>query len=279
MEKIKVLDLFSGIGGFSLAFVMEGFHIAAAIDSDRKACEIYRQNLKNRKVICEDIGNINIKLLPDFDILIGYIFARSFSAVGRNEINQYVYRIIDLKMPKVFVFEVTNKSRLEEALDVLSKKRYRTQYIFADSEVITGKPLIEKRIYLIGIRTDLADVEFFLKESDRHVPFRDIMQKGNISFEKYLLKESKKVINPLNLDTGRITCNCIDIPYVETSYGLRRITTREFARLKGYPDKYLLNDKNIWQTYRMVLNSTNVTVARLIAQNLNNYFAEEKSGE
>ena len=40
MESIKVLDLFSGIGGFSLAFDIEGFNIVAAIDRDKRACEI-----------------------------------------------------------------------------------------------------------------------------------------------------------------------------------------------------------------------------------------------
>lgn len=266
LEKTRVLDLFSGIGGFSLAFDIEGFNIVAAIDSNKKACEIYEQNLKNVNVICDDICNIDINVLPDFDILIGYIFFQNFSVAGRNEdkkcnseINQHVYRIIDLKKPKVFVLETStfNVNKLEEAIDVLSKQGYHIRHFCVDSEVITGKPLVEKRIYLIGTRQDFVNEEILLKESANHTSFRDIMQKDNISFEKYVLKNSCKEIKLLDLDTGRVTCNYFNIPYVETSYGLRKITIREFARLKGYPDEYLLNDINE-QLKLKVLNAISV---------------------
>lgn len=184
-----------------MAFDIEGFNIVAAIDSNKKACEIYKQNLKHVNVICDDICNLDIKLLPDFDILIGYIFIQSFSRARRkedkqhnNEINQYVYRIIDLKKPKVFVLEAFNRNRLDELIDVLSKQGYNIQYFLADSEVITGKPLAEKRIYLIGTRQDLTNVEILPIKSVNHTSFRDIMQQDNVSFEKYVLKKQNQDI-------------------------------------------------------------------------------------
>ncbi|MBR1692829.1 MAG: DNA cytosine methyltransferase [Lachnospiraceae bacterium] len=284
MGKRKVLDLFSGIGGFSLAFNNEGFDVVAAIDHNKKACEIYAQNLKNVNVICNDICNVDVSLLPDIDLLIGNILIPRFSTVRNkerndNDINQCVYRIIESKKPETFVLEASygSKNRLEEPINVLLKQGYHICHFLANSEVITGKPLVEKRIYLIGTKKELSSEAIVLKQNAAPTSLRDIMQEDDMFFGKYLLDNYNRKIKILDPDTDKVTCNFCNIPYVETSYGLRRITVREYARLKGYPDEYLLDDKNIWQTYKMVLSSTNVTVARMIAQSLKKYFAKDES--
>lgn len=286
METIKVLDLFSGIGGFSLAFDIEGFNIVAAIDKDKRACEIYKQNLKNVDVICDDICNIEVELLPDIDILIGYLLGCGFSVSRRgesrqydNEMNQHVYSVIDLKKPKIFVFETSERNRFGKLVEKLTEQGYNIEHYMVDSEAITGKPLVEKRTYIIGVRQDLVSEEVLFEKSPKHISFRDIMQTDDVFWEKYLVKHSNhtnRAIKKLDFDVGRVNCSFTNMPYIETPYGLRRITVREFARLKGYPDAYWLNEKNVWQGYRLVLSSTNVAVARVIAKNLKRYFAGEK---
>lgn len=285
MESIKVLDLFSGIGGFSLAFDIEGFNIVAAIDRDKRACEIYKQNLKNVDVICDDICNIEAEMLPDFDILIGYLLDCGFtvSRGGKsrqydNEMNQHLYRVIDSKKPKIFVFETSIRNRFEKSVDIFAEQGYSIRHYIVDSEAITGKPLVEKRRYIIGVRQALVSEEVLFENSLERISFRDIMENGDGLFEKYLVKhsnQSNRETKKLDLDEGRVSCSFINMPYIETSYGLRRITVREFARLKGYPDAYWLNEKNVRQAYRLVLSSTNVAVARVIARNLKrNYIGE-----
>lgn len=39
--KNRVLDINSGIGGFSLAFMNAGFKVISAIEQDTNACELY----------------------------------------------------------------------------------------------------------------------------------------------------------------------------------------------------------------------------------------------
>jgi site-specific DNA-cytosine methylase len=53
----KVIDLFGGVGGLSLAFESAGFHVAASIDNDPQACEAHKKNFPSSAVIKVDIND------------------------------------------------------------------------------------------------------------------------------------------------------------------------------------------------------------------------------
>jgi len=82
-QNFKVLDLFAGIGGFSLGFYKSGFEVVAAIEQNKKMCDIYSYNFQNVKVICTNIENIDMQQVPDFDVLIGCLPWTSFSVAGK----------------------------------------------------------------------------------------------------------------------------------------------------------------------------------------------------
>lgn len=52
---IKVLDLFSGAGGFSLGFKLAGYEIIGAVEKDKWAAETYQKNFPAAKVLVGDI--------------------------------------------------------------------------------------------------------------------------------------------------------------------------------------------------------------------------------
>lgn len=49
-----VVDLFSGAGGFSLGFQLQGYAISCALDSDRHAAATFRTNFPDATVVAED---------------------------------------------------------------------------------------------------------------------------------------------------------------------------------------------------------------------------------
>ncbi|PIO08724.1 DNA (cytosine-5-)-methyltransferase, partial [Candidatus Pacearchaeota archaeon CG10_big_fil_rev_8_21_14_0_10_34_12] len=70
-EKLRTIDLFAGVGGIRLGFEQEGFKTIFANDFDKYCKKTYDLNFKEPKLFVEDIREIKIDDLPEFEILLG----------------------------------------------------------------------------------------------------------------------------------------------------------------------------------------------------------------
>jgi DNA (cytosine-5)-methyltransferase 1 len=90
IKKKGVLDLFSGIGGFSKGFEMAGFDVKYAIDNWSIALETFSANHNNPKTICSDVreieDNFYKKIKNEIDIIIAGPPCQGFSMSGKREI-------------------------------------------------------------------------------------------------------------------------------------------------------------------------------------------------
>lgn len=127
MQKLKIIDLFSGAGGLTFGFnyrlTEEGFvlrneyeHIFAN-EFDSNAVKAFRMNYPDSNMIEGDIRNITDEMLSEYigtsdvDIIIGGPPCQSFSTVGQRKYderaklsNEYL-RILEKVRPKMFLFE------------------------------------------------------------------------------------------------------------------------------------------------------------------------------
>lgn len=87
MKKLKVLDLFSGVGGFSYGFKMAGFEIIGAIELDEMIAESMRMNHDNVKIFVGDIRKIKPEDVKTWtgkiDVIIGGPPCQGFSLKGK----------------------------------------------------------------------------------------------------------------------------------------------------------------------------------------------------
>ena len=84
-KRPKVIDLFSGAGGFSSGFEKAGFEVVAAVEYDKQIAETYSFNHPKVDMYAEDIKTVVDKI--DFskykaDIIIGGPPCQGFSMAG-----------------------------------------------------------------------------------------------------------------------------------------------------------------------------------------------------
>ena len=169
---MRFIDLFSGLGGFHLALTRLGHECVFASEIDDSLRQLYEKNFDLTPA--GDINGINLKDIPNFDILCAGFPCQPFSKAGeqqgfsctkQGDLFWAVHRILEAKKPKYFFLEnVPNILRHDEgrtyaqirtALEYIG---YRvTEHRLSPHQF--GIPQIRERAYIVGrlAPLDLAD--------------------------------------------------------------------------------------------------------------------------
>ena len=174
-SKPKIVDLFAGVGGFSLGAVQAGFELAAAVDLDCHAVEAHQKNFPHashghqdlRALTGDDIrdlANLSGRRLTG---LIGGPPCQGFSTMGkmrrndaRNKLFFHFFRLVSELKPIFFVCENVlglldekYKALREESLELVSK-RYHLLVPFKLSPSDYGAATVRPRIFFVGYAKD-----------------------------------------------------------------------------------------------------------------------------
>jgi DNA (cytosine-5)-methyltransferase 1 len=183
------IDLFAGAGGFSLAAIQAGVKVVAAVEFDKAAAKTYEENIPRIQnpapdIYCEDIlglepGELVEKTgVKEFgcDIVLGGPPCQGFSAhrikdagVGddRNELILRYFEYVSTINPKLFLMENVPGILWERHSDYLNEfyaEGKKAKYKVLPPVVLDardfGIPQRRKRVFIVGIREDLAKLEF-----------------------------------------------------------------------------------------------------------------------
>ncbi len=165
-NKVNVVSLFSGIGGFEKGLEDSNleFNIVFASEIDKYAKETYSSNFQI-KTMHGDIKQINEKDVPNHDLLCGGFPCQSFSVAGKQEgfgdlrgtLFFDIIRIIREKKPRYILLEnVKNLISHDKGktIQVILKNISDCGYTF-DITVINsheaGLPQNRERTYIVGV--------------------------------------------------------------------------------------------------------------------------------
>lgn len=174
MKKIKVVDLFAGVGGLSYGFAHDdNFEIIAANEILPDMAKAYELNHSSVKMYCKDIKNFGIKdLNKDFgikkgeiDLIIGGPPCQAYSTVGkrliddpRGKLFQEYYRVLKELSPKIFLFEnvkgllsMQKGELLETIISLFVSLGYKVKFKVLNSADY-GVPQIRERVIIIGTK-------------------------------------------------------------------------------------------------------------------------------
>ena len=119
-KKLKIIDLFSGAGGFGLGAARAGFDLAGSVDIDPHAIAVHKRNFPNSPLLKKDISTTSgAEMLQEFDLeiseidgIIGGPPCQGFSHMGhgdtcdpRNQLFVHFFQIVNDASPKFFLAE------------------------------------------------------------------------------------------------------------------------------------------------------------------------------
>lgn len=305
---MKVLDLFSGIGGFSLALEKIGMETVAFCEIGKNQQKVLKKHW-GKIPIYDDIKNLTEKELDNhgaIDLICGGIPCQGFSMVGKRDglagkESQLFYefiRIVNYVKPKWIIIEnvpgmlSSNAGKdMQEIITKISECGYGYAWRILDAQYF-GVPQRRRRIYIIGHYGApwgaSAKILFEPESCGRHTKKSKqtgkkaptLLASGAGTNRSAGIGSECDYLIPLNI-SNTLTCgNRLnhDDNYIFTKdIRLRRLTPLECVRLQGFPDDWL-EGLNLSDTskYKCVGNSVAIPVIKWIGEKIMSYEKEVK---
>ena len=299
---MKFIDLFCGIGGMRLGFQDFGECVFSS-EIDKFARQTYLANFGEEP--SGDITKIDSKDIPDHDVLLAGFPCQPFSQAGERKAQEddrgnlflEIVRVLKDKQPKAFLLEnvpgllTIQGGRVFELIKKhICNAGYNCIYKNLSSKDF-GVPQNRNRLYMVGIRRDLDPYFYFPdkielikslsignvldKNVDRKYTISDKLWKGHKRRKKQHLEKGNgfgySLFNSNSKHTNTLTARYYkdgsEILIEQESNNPRKLTTRECARLQGFPDSFNIPVSDT-QAYKQFGNAVTVSVIKEIAKKL-----------
>ena len=273
---MKIIDLFSGTGGFSLGFKRAGYEFTEHYFSeiDKHAVANYKHNFPNAKYI-GDITTIHGRDFKGIDIITFGSPCQDFSLAGKRQgltgdrsglIKEAIRLITDIR-PSVFVWEnvkgAFSSNSGEDFTAILQAFAniggYRLEWQLLNTSWVL--PQNRERIYLVGHLAERSECGVFpIGEigTNSHKKTRNIYNHSQTILRGY--RDSSSIGSFIKREGGKI----------------RYLTEIECERLQGFPDDWTKwgcydgETKKIAKTnrYKLIGNAVTVDIVELIARRI-----------
>ena len=275
--KIKLLDLFSGIGGFHKGLEQSGFEVESYFSEiDKYAIQVYQNNFKKSKYV-GSVTNVYGGNLPKIDAITFGSPCQDFSIAGkrkgmegdRSSLISEAIRLIGECRPRFFIWEnvkgTFSSNNSEDFWAIIQAFAniggYRLEWQLLNTKWFL--PQNRERIYLVGYIGDGSGGQVFpIRENKRKV---DVIQRqqantncisaryngiGNGSYiiERKLKAQEEVIISnasPREFGFKNYCPSLLSRDYkepkivkIKSNTKIRKLTPIECERLQGFPDNW-----------------------------------------
>ncbi len=292
-NNLKVYDMFSGIGGFSLAFQQAGYDIIAQAEIDKYPSQVLKKNFPN----IPNYGDVTkvTYAMDQFDVIVGGFPCTDISIASKTKDGIYgkrsilwkeFFRAIADVRPKYCVIEnvfMLLRRGLNTILSDLAKIGYDATYTTIDAQ-FCGTPQRRRRVYILGVRDGIpANADIFklrersTTECERKV--QSVKESFAWNFEQsekreqafaYFTRQRSDEFAGCGVSSTLMKRDYKDFTDVVVSNGkIRKVTPTERLRLMGFPDHWHLDDASDTDKYKYC--GMHVPSVKYIAECLINY--------
>lgn len=289
---------FSGCGGAELGMMQAGVNVIQSLDIDKDAVDCMNANKHyfNHSVLHQDIKDITVLSQQKSDIILGTYPCTKYSAIADihgtrtgDDLFLHFFRHIAIEQPEMyFVENVPGMKKFKVVMEAMTKLPDYYVQVFCPVDAENWLPQRRKRLILIGSRKP-----FFIGHPvhQRRKKLSDIIEKNpEVDFPDYVLnringkyRDKPIIVDPS--DSSALAPTCVahyskDLGtrlVLDKSYqhGLRPFSVREYARLQGFPDDFMFDNKR--SSYKLIGNAVPVDMGRWMGEQAVKYFNHYQS--
>ena len=244
--KFKFIDLFAGIGGFHIAMSNLGGKCVFASEIDDYARKTYLNNFDiNEKHFNHDITKMNIKKIPEFDILCAGFPCQPFSQAGkkrgfddhRGNLFFNIADIINKKKPNAFFLENVrgikshdNGNTFSTIKDIIENGLGYSFYSKIIKASDFGLPQLRPRTFMVGFKNDDDKTfEFPIPQEKLKYNMSDVLNgkcSREIGFTLRVGGRGSKINDRRNWDSYYVDGKVV------------RIGPKEGLKMQGFPENF-----------------------------------------
>lgn len=284
MKNTTYIDLFAGIGGFHIALNELGAKCVYAAEWDANCRKTYKANFgsennlfnKNGEAtnnFATDITKVDVKNIPDHDILCAGFPCQPFSQAGlkkgfedtRGTLFFNILEILKYKKPKAFLLENVRGLLTHDngrTFRIIKNELSALKYSFHFKVIKASEhnlPQHRPRLYMVGFREDINDIFEFPNEEPLQMTMSDVFDGANVNKKiGFTLRVGGKnsAINDRRNWDGYIVNGKV-----------RRIKPKEGKRMQGFSDNFIFPvSDNI--AMKQLGNSVAIPVIKAIGKNI-----------
>jgi DNA (cytosine-5)-methyltransferase 1 len=294
MYKPTVKGYFSGCGGMELGLLRAGLELVQSLDLDAVAtsCMLANRHYFKHDVQTKDIKDITVHEQPKTDVIVGTYPCTKYSPIADihaartgDDLFLHFFRHIAIEKPEMYIVEnVPGMRKFKVVMEAMTKLPDYYVQVFCPLDAALWLPQRRKRLILIGTRKPFSIAA--PQPAKKRITLKSILEKNpEVEMPGYVLKRIRGhyrdcpiIIDADNIHSLAPTCVAHYAKDLSTrlikddksKYGLRPFTIREYARLQGFPDDFIFENKR--HSYRLIGNAVPIQMGQWAGTEAFKYF-------
>jgi DNA (cytosine-5)-methyltransferase 1 len=291
-------NFFTGAGLMCLGLIQAGVDVQQSVDLDKNAIRTMRMNphyFKHR-IIWDDVTQMLVMDQAESDMQVFTYPCTKYSTIGDihgvrtgDELFLHAFRQFAIRQPEMYVVEnVPGMKMFKVVMEAMTKLPGYYVHVFCPLDASLWLPQRRERLIIIGTKKPFnishpseakqkPTIKSILEINPQIRVNKTVLSRLNGSY-----RDKPIIVDP---DDSDAIAPCCVAHYAkdmgtrlvkDKNYpdGVRPFTIREYARLQGLPDDFILPDMNY--AYKQIGNGVAVPVARWVGEQAIKYFNQNK---
>lgn len=285
---------FSGGGLMDLGLMRAGIKLIQSLDLDKRAIDCMRNNSKyfSHSIVHADMRDVLVKEQPRSNIMVFTWPCKKYSTIADihgtrtgEELYLHGLRHIVIEEPDMYILEnVPGMKKFKVVMEALTQLPGYYINVFCPVDAANWLPQRRERLIIFGTKKPF---NISAPRKAKRIPtIKDILEKNAtvhvnesvIARIKGQYRDLPIIVDPSNPTALAPTCVAHYSKDMGTrlvkdknyKYGVRPFTIREYARLQGVPDDYILPDMNF--SYEIIGNGVAEPKAHWAGKQAMKYF-------